>query len=184
MISSPPSSVRPQTDLHPTTLQGNREAALRRFNRLYVYLPIIATTILTLLVAFWLLWQTIISGWFTESNVAESRALVSGLADTLVFVFMLPCALLCPALPIGLFAGIFYARKQGVAPINRLQHLLWRLQNLLVTIHDQLSHVTSQIAHKLIHWHSLYSRWQAILKRLQPSSSTETAESSQTRNLP
>lgn len=184
MISSQYPPVTPRTEIQPTIVQRNREAALRRFNRLYVYFPIAGMGILTLLVMGWLLWQNIVSGWFIESSLAENRAFASGLADTLFFVFTLPCALLCPALPIGFFAGIFYARKQGVAPIQRLQKLLWRLHNLLTKIHDQLDQLTSKAAALLIRLHSNYSRWQAFAKRLRPSPSTQTDKSSQKRNVP
>ena len=121
----------PPIEWAPSQAQRNREKALRRFNALFVYGPLGLGVLIVLGLLGWLFWAAVLPQSFTGADTAGARGLASGLADTIFILMALPWALLCPLLPIAFIAGIFYSRRQGHAPLRRLQHLFWRLDGFL-----------------------------------------------------
>ncbi len=158
---------QPLVELLPSQEQLSREAALRRFNRLYVYTPLALGALICLALLGWLLWGAIIINWFSDADGVESaRALASGLADTIFIVMALPWALFCPVLPLLFFAGILRGRKQGKAPLRRLQRLFWRLDDLLHRIDQKVNDLAPRVAHYVVAGNSFVTRIQTTITRL------------------
>lgn len=93
----------------PTSAQLERTKAFKRFNRLYVYLPIFLGSLI--IVGLW-----IFLGWITFSNPEGSTlSFVSGLADLILILILLPMVLIGLIGPLALFGLIYWAynrRKQ------------------------------------------------------------------------
>ncbi|GAB4160325.1 MAG: hypothetical protein Fur0021_32160 [Candidatus Promineifilaceae bacterium] len=160
-------SEQPLAEMLPSQAQLNREAALRRFNRLYVYTPLALGTLVCLVLVGWLLWGTIIVNWFSETHNAESaRALASGLADTIFIIVALPWGLFCAALPLLFFAGILRSRRQGSAPLRRIQRLFWRLDDLLHRIDQKVNDLAPHLAHYVVAGNAWLSHIQTTVARL------------------
>ncbi len=115
----------------PLASQLARSRALRRFNWAFVYLPLLLATMIVLVLIAALLWTALAGQRLGALEPAGARGLASGLADLLFVLAALPWALLCPVLPLLLFAGIVHGRRQGTAPLRRLRELLWRLERQL-----------------------------------------------------
>ncbi len=160
-------SEPPLVELLPSPSQLEREAAQRRFNRLYVYTPLALATLICLGLLGWLLWETVLVNWFMESNRVESaRGLASGLADTIFIIMALPWALFCPVLPLLFFAGIWRGRRQGKAPLRRMQRLFWRLDDVLHKVDQKVNELAPRVAHYVVAGNARLTRWQATVARL------------------
>jgi hypothetical protein len=108
----------------PTAGQAKRAQELRRFNLLYVYLPVGLMSAITVITVVLLLFVAI-----TQPNV-EAILWLSGIADIALVLAMLP-VIAVGAFVLGLFAYIYIqARRNGTAPIRQTQRLLWRMDNV------------------------------------------------------
>lgn len=114
-----------ETPYEPTSQQAQRAAELRKFNLIFVYLPIgLASAIAIVLIAILLI---------VALNPPSAKALlfISGLADVALVIAMLPILIL-GAVILGLIGYAYtQARKAGTAPIRQTQLLLWRMDNLI-----------------------------------------------------
>jgi hypothetical protein len=117
--------VHNNTPHQPTTEQTQRAAELRRFNLMFVYVPLglVAAIVIALIV--------IMLIWAINPPDESARRFLSGLADAALIMALLPFLIVCAGL-VGL-AGYAYsqARKRGTAPVARTQRLLWRLDALV-----------------------------------------------------
>lgn len=118
------------TTYRPTPEQRQRAAALRRFNWLYVYTPVIVVSLVALILVILLLWGAL------SPNIEGTSAFVSGLADVIIILFSLPLLALCAIGPGALVAMIVLTVRrrrdpQAAALLDRLHTLLWRLDNMV-----------------------------------------------------
>ena len=156
----------PLAQLSPSQEQLSRAAALRRFNRLYVYTPLAVGALIYLALLGWLAWGMVSSNCFSSKETGSACALASGLADTVFIVMALPWALVCTALPLLFFAGILQSRKQGHAPLRRLQRLFWRLDDLLHKIDRKANDLAARSAHYVVAGSAFFTRIQTTVARL------------------
>jgi len=118
-------STRQEVLYEPTAGQAKRAQELRRFNLLYVYLPIGLMSALTVVTVVLLLIVAI-----TQPNV-EALLWLSGLADIALVLAMLP-VIVVGVIILSLSAYIYIqARRSGTAPIRQTQRLLWRMDNVV-----------------------------------------------------
>lgn len=157
----------------PTTEQSTRADAMRRFNWLTVYTPIILAALIVLVLIALLFW-----GAFSPTmERTDTRAFVSGLADMILILALLPMLLLCSIGPIlagGLVYLTYQRRQQRMTPgtiwPNRLHTLLWRLERLIERVQLKLrTTYLPKIASPVISGHvqAAYIRgWWQQLKRI------------------
>jgi hypothetical protein len=156
IVPTPP----PAAEYQPTAAQKKRAAALRRFNWLYFYLPILLFTIGGTAIVVLLLWSSL------PAERDQQRLFVSGLADLILILTIAPLLLLCAIMPGAALFLVVRARREGQAPIRRLQTLLWRLETLLAKISSRITETGNQTAHKVIHAHSRMAWLRQLVRSL------------------
>jgi hypothetical protein len=161
----------------PTEVQAKRTRSLRRFNWLFVYLPILLATGAVLALIGLLLWYSIIGGWAGNVEVQQGRALASGLADTIFILAALPWALLCPVLPLAFFAGLAASRRKGVSPVRSIQKLLHKLDDALMRVDQRLNQLVPRVTGVIITARAQVTRAETTARRLLRLPSTESKES-------
>lgn len=132
----------------PTPEQLERAAALRRFNRLYLYLPLAVFSLAGLVLIGLLLW-----GVFSP-NIVGTREFASGLADLVVILTTLPLLLLCALVPAGAVGLAVYRRQQPKREHGRFQTLIWRLDALVTKAKDTAATTLPKAAAPLIKGHA------------------------------
>jgi hypothetical protein len=156
IVPTPP----PTAEYQPTAAQKARAAALRRFNWLYFYLPILLFTIGGLTIIVLLLWSSL------TAEREQQRLFVSGLADLILILTIAPLLLLCAIVPGTAAYLLVRGRKEGQAPIRRLQTLLWRLEAFLARVGRRVTEIGTQAADKIIHVHSLTAGLRQFIRSL------------------
>ena len=153
-------SVETKPAYQPTAAQLERAAALRRFNRLFVYLPIIIAAVIALIVVGLLFWITLIQ------PGENSRETVSGIASAVVIMVSLPMTLLC-ALPSVLFIAIYVqGRKKEMAPIKRLQTIFWQIDSVILRVQTAVNDFTPKVAGVVIKAHAATAYVRNLLNQL------------------
>lgn len=137
------------TTYEPNLEQRQRAAALRRFNWLYVYTPILLLSLAALILVGLLLWGVL------SPNIEGTSAFVSGLADMIVILFSLPLLLLCAIGPAALIAMIALDVKrrrdpQAASLLQRLHTLLWRLDNIVARVLVKTRELSARVARLVI----------------------------------
>jgi len=155
-VPTPP----PAAEYQPTAAQKARAASLRRFNWLYFYLPILLFTIGGIAIIVLLLWSSL------PAEREQQRLFVSGLADLILILTIAPLLLLCAIVPGTAVYLLVRGRREGQAPIRRLQTLLWRLEAFLARIGRRVTETGNQAADKIIHAHSLTAGLRQFIRSL------------------
>lgn len=142
----------------PTLQQLQRAQALRRFNWLYLYLPV------GLFAAVWvgliggMVWLAISGRWFAmETNATYYRELYSALADGILILAITPWLLIC-ALPTVLTVVLVIRRRQKMEnePSRPEQlPLFWRIENSLNKLYGQVEKALPKLARPVITAHGL-----------------------------
>lgn len=148
---------------HPDQL--DRVRAARRFTRLYVYLPLAALTLIVAIVVLYLLYLALFPP--TEGTYLY----LSGLADFVLIIFMIPVAVVFGVLLFGgIGAYIYYKyymdeadRPLPPAPqYGRIRTLLWRIDDLLIKIMPKVETAVGSISRpviKLNGWLAYLGSW-------------------------
>lgn len=154
----------------PTPDQLAREKALQRFNRLYVYTPMLLVGIATLALLIFMLWHI-----FTvkPENQEGFYALLSGLADLiLIFFNIIPMMLFCAVGP-ALFAYLVVrTNKRRKLPEHerrgKLQVILWRIDQVIAKIQLGLRDTyLEKAARPIIQGQALAAAIQALAQYIQ-----------------
>lgn len=124
----------------PTLEQLERKATLRRFNRLYVYLPLAIFTTIAIIIIIALFW-----GAFSGEN-EQRRIFISAMADIVVILGTIPLIIAFSIVPIGAIATYFYMRSLPKQEHSRTHVFLWQLNNGI----NKVGNKTDEIAPKLI----------------------------------
>ena len=132
----------------PTAVQLERAEALTRFNRWAIYVPL---GVLATAVVGFLIYLLILAVW---PPYEDTRLFLSGVADIILILFMLPVVLLFGLLLAGIFGGAFYwrqSKKETGEPslqnkYGRLRLLLWKLDQKLSTVYRKVDQVMPKIA--------------------------------------
>jgi hypothetical protein len=144
----------------PVPEQLERAAALRQFNRLFVYLPLAVFSLAGLVLVGLLLW-----GVFSP-NVTGTREFVSGLADLVVIMTVMPLLLLCAIVPAAAIGWLVYRRQQPRQEHGRFQTLFWRLDTLLTRFQATLATTLPKAAAPVIKGHAWAAYLRALLENL------------------
>lgn len=149
--------VQPESQPYqPTAEQLERTAALTRFNRLYVYLPLIIFSAVGLFLLGLMLW-----GVFSP-NENGAIGLMSGLADLIVIMTVIPLLLLCAVVPAAAIGLVVYRRQQPQRKHGRFQTLLWRLDTLITKAQSKTATTLPKAAAPVIKGHA----WAAYVRAL------------------
>jgi hypothetical protein len=139
-------------------VQRQRAASLRRFNRLFVYLPAGLAAALALGGTAALIYLVLAR--------TDQRVMVSAVADTLVICGILPLLCLCAVVPAGFTFGTLAMRRQKRAPLLALQRVLWRLDNMVGRARATADKIGRRLADPLIAVEARASYYSAMLGRL------------------
>ena len=153
------------TTYRPTLEQRQRAAALRRFNWLFVYTPIIVLSLAALILIILLLWGVL------STDIVGTSAFVSGLADVIVILFSLPPLILCALGPAALVAMIVLAVRrrrdpQAASILDRLHQLLWRLDNIVERVLVRTKELSPRVAEPVINLHARTAHLKTLFNRL------------------
>ncbi|GIK55245.1 MAG: hypothetical protein BroJett015_09080 [Chloroflexota bacterium] len=171
---SNPSLLPPVTGgFEPSEEQMSRAAALRRFNRLYVYAPVGVVTAVVLLTFLYLLYLAL----FPPTE--ETYLFLSGLADFVLIMMLLPVVLIFGLVMTAVIGGYVYYNFfmdeadrpiPPAPPYGRVRTLLWRLDSLLLLIVlPQLRSYSHRITRPIIRfngWFAYLQSWLDTLRRL------------------
>jgi len=144
----------------PTTDQLARAAALRRFNRLAVYLPLGLAGLVVLALIGLLFWGVL------SPNVAGTREFVSGLADVVIILAIMPLLLLCAVVPLAAVGLVIYRRQQPQREYGRLQPLFWRLDSILDRARNKAEAALPKAANNVISGHARITYWRTLINHL------------------
>lgn len=153
----------------PTAEQHARLEARRRYNLLHVYLPLGLVALLWLITILALLWLTVVGKWFAvDTDQERFRALVSGVADAVTILMLLPCLLLC-LLPLGGAAGVFVWRRRRGADAPDVQEslpLFWRIENVISRVQAPVVAFLPKLAQPIVVVYGLAAFVRTFLQQL------------------
>ncbi|MEZ4590274.1 MAG: hypothetical protein R3D55_03930 [Chloroflexota bacterium] len=152
----------------PTAVQLQRAQALKRFNRLTVYLPL---GLITAAVVGFFVYLLIIAIWPPQT---DTRLFLSGVADIIFILFMLPVALIFGLLLVAIFGGAIYwrqSRKEEGEPslqtkYGRFRLLLWKLDQKLSSLYRQIDQLMPKLAAPVIKFNATITYINTRLARL------------------
>jgi MFS superfamily sulfate permease-like transporter len=154
-----------QTALVPSVLEREQRArtvALRRFNWLYLYIPVVVVAGIMLGLLLTLAWATLFGGGEFQ------REYSSGIADIYIMLTcLLPLTLICAIFPLGGVFLLYTRRKRGSFVSERLQRLLRRVDSLLVTAADKADQIEPKVAQPIIRSRGWLAYFGTLLRTLQ-----------------
>lgn len=142
----------------PSVDQEDRLARRRRFNRIFVYLPLGLGVILWLGLILGMSWLAVAGDWFAmDTNQPYFRGLFSGVADAFTILMLTPILALCATPTILAGALTVYRRrrrkeKEGQEPSLPL---MWRVENVVISIRETVSNAAPKVARPLITAHGM-----------------------------
>ena len=136
-----------QATYSPSREQLERESALKRYNRIYIYVPV---TIAVAIVLFLIILMLI--GIFAPGLVG-AESFLSGLADTILVLWMIPMTVLCAILPIAYVGYVVNLRQRRSqlppdSPLlrhSRTQMALWQAQDISDRVEQKTEGVSDRI---------------------------------------
>lgn len=152
--------IQTETVYEPTAQQAERAAALRRFNLLFVYLPIGLLSAIVVVIVVILLIVAI-----GQQN-AEALLFLSGLADVALVIALLPVIVIGAVLLGLIFYGYTQGRKRGTAPIRQTQTLLWRMDNLVGRIYVRTATTADRIAQPFMTLQGAFAYVRSLITQL------------------
>ncbi len=144
----------------PTPEQLERAAALRRFNKLYVYLPMSIFSSIAIFAAITLFWGAFAVG--SEQTVS----FISALADITVILATIPLTLLCAILPLAAIAFYFNGRSTPKQEYGRTQIFLWQINNFINKAGDKINETAPKLIKPITALHGLSSYISSFIKRV------------------
>ncbi len=150
----------------PSPEQLARKAALKRFNRLYVFLPLGIVIALALTVIVLLLVGVLAPG------LTGAAEFASALADMTIILFSLPMMLLCaigPALLAGLIVFSRNRRQAGVPRMDdggAIQVLLWKMDNLVRQAQSKVVETSPKVARPVVEFNAKLAYFQAFWQKV------------------
>ena len=128
----------------PTAEQADRAAALRKFNRLFVYIPIGFVVAIAIGIVIILLYVAV------NPPSDEALLFISGMADVALVLAMLPILIIGAALLALIAYGYTQGRRRGTAPVRQTQRLLWRMDNVAGRVRVRTGEVATQVSRPFI----------------------------------
>ena len=156
-----PNSTHQASEYQPTPDQELRAQALKRFNRLYIYLPIGFLVLISLLLLGLMSWQIF------AADGPQTRQFASGLADIIIIFTTIPLLLLCAIVPAGAIGYYVYRRQKEESRKNgRLQTIFWRVDHILERTQQKTDETLPKITSPLIKGHGFFAFLQEIWRQL------------------
>lgn len=138
-----------------------RAAALRRFNRLAVALPLTLTVLIAVLAFGALTWATLFAGDPTQRSTGR------GIADLYLTVScLLPLTLVCAIFPLGGVGLLYWRRQRGSLVRAPLQRLAGRADGGLATVGARAHDLQPKVAAPFIRARSWAAFAAALLRSL------------------
>lgn len=159
MTTSVPPTPEPPV-YEPRTEQLERDAALRRFNRLYVAVPLGLAVFAALLILGLFLYLIF------APDANASVQYLSNLADLVIILGTIPMLVLCAIVPIAYLAYLINRRQRraqqptAVGPManrSRVQATLWRVDSAM----NKVRHKTNETAPKVANPFVRFNAWLA-----------------------
>ncbi len=149
MSMYPPSE---QASYSPSPEQLERERALKRFNRLYIYVPVTVAVIIVVVLVVLMLIGILAPG------LVGANVFLSGLADTILVLWMIPMMVLFALVPIGYVAYLVNRRQRRDqlppdSPLlrhSRAQMAMWQAQNIVDRVGATSEGLSDRIAKPLL----------------------------------
>lgn len=169
MLTERPSSplptpeAQPPVAFQPSAEQLARADALRRFNWLYIYTPLIMLAVVTVSLVFWLTWGMLFA---TELGISQMRERVSAVADLIIIALTLPATLMCLLLPGLGIALLVHDREREMTRIAWLRTWLWRLDSLVAQVRDKTAENAPKVAGQVVQFNGRVSYFRALLWRI------------------
>jgi hypothetical protein len=88
------------------------------------------------------------------------------LADIIVILTTMPLLLLCAIVPAGATFLFIRGRRNGSAPLQRLQRLLWRADNGLTEVRQKTTEIAPRVARPVISLHAAWAYLRTFLGQL------------------
>ncbi|MFN2124481.1 MAG: hypothetical protein ACK2T4_11690 [Candidatus Promineifilaceae bacterium] len=131
----------------PSAEQLERERALKRFNRKFITIPIALVVLIGIVLTILMLVAIFAPG------PEGTMVFLSGLADTIVVLWMIPMTVLCAIVPILYFAYLVNRRqRRAELPLNspllehsRTQMAFWKAQNISDRVDAQSKSISDRI---------------------------------------
>jgi len=154
----------------PTAEQLAREQELRRFNRLYIYLPLGLLALVAVLIV-----GALLVGVFSP-GIMGTEEFISALADIIIILWIMPMLVLMALASIGFIAMAVNRRQQrkllpADSPLlqhSRVQWFLWRVQSTLGRAEAQVDLAAEKMTDPLIRNHGRIAEveaWAEIVTR-------------------
>ena len=157
MDLAPSTSTPSPPPSEPTAEQQARLAALRRYQWLSLYGPLLVLGLGIMATVIWLLWGTL-----AGPTAEVARVEVSAVADLIIIAASLPLTLACLLLP-GLAIGLaIYDQGREMSRIAWLQRQLWRVDNGVNWVHQKTAETMPKIAQPI----TTANGWLAYLRTL------------------
>lgn len=168
----------------PTAEQLARDEALKRFNRLYIIIPVAITVLIALALLI-----TLAVFAFLPNNSAL-RQFISGMADLIIILVSIPMTLLCAILPVAYVAIVLNRRQQRrlypqlgpMAYRGRLQSLLWWLQGKLDQAQAAVESGSTSLANRVMKAHERFEYYSTLGERLRRNFRSNTHDTSDRTN--
>jgi hypothetical protein len=150
----------PSEEYQPTSKQLRRDTDMRRFNRLFVFLPIAFVSGLVVLTIL------ILSIYVLSSDPQDYVSGLSAIADSVVIIILIGLMI-----PMGLFialvaAAFFQGRKAGMAPLRQTQRLFWRLDMLVGRFQRVVFNTVPRLADPFIIVHGRVAFWRVFIRNI------------------
>lgn len=144
----------------PSNRQLDRAAKIRKFNTLYIYLPMGLASLLA--VGLTILLIVLALGVGTD----EVRETISGIADSFLILSIIPTMVLCAIVPTAFIALSIQMKQKDQAPIRQTQWLLWRLQSRLNILGPRIGAILAKIREPFLLIYARYAFLQSIFNSL------------------
>lgn len=155
----------------PSATQREREAALKRFNRLYVLMPVIAITVISVLIITVMIIAVLVMA-FSDTGNAKFLSFLSGLADITIIMFTIPMIILMISGPLLLGGMINMSRnrrkldKPAFDQGGSLQVLLWKMDNLIQKSQEKTNEIAPKMADQVIRFNESLAYVAAFFKQI------------------
>lgn len=153
-------TIPPQQKIEPTSSQLERAAAIKRFNTMYVYLPVGLGALLVISLVILLLIAVL------GSEELQTLLTVSAVADIVVIAWIIPTMVVCAIVPSLFIFLTVQGRQRGAAPIRQLQLLMWRADNILWTVRDKVNDIAPRVANPFIRAHAAAAYVSTLFKNI------------------
>jgi hypothetical protein len=152
--------IQQEQEYIPANSQLERARKIRRFNWFAVYLPVSLISLIGLLALILMIYLALVK------PGEETLQTVSGFADAIAILGMIPLTLLCAVVPALLIIATIQARRKNRAPIRQFQKLMWRLESRIQAFDEPVNRLTTRIANPIITIQARSAFLGTIIRRL------------------